>query len=181
MCIGPGGSLVGNIGTGSTKLGVCGCLPGSFHNATIDQCVKNLTIAIATPGVISACTFLNDPVTSSGANLTVATGGGVRPIQYIIGVFNSSYTGTASDGQTKLYATTPLIAIDQNTGQVYATYAPNTAVTQCYEVVAIDANNQVSAPAVFCVATAAYSLACSCGPVTTTAAPVNACTCPSDF
>jgi hypothetical protein len=92
---------------------------------------------------------------------------------YVLGVVNSTITPTLTSAQVDFFLLNPLIGIDITTNQVYAIESPITnpllvsavaspaiyrefqasvsSVTQCYQVVGMDANNLVSEPTTFCV------------------------------
>jgi hypothetical protein len=91
-------------------------------------------------------------------------------MQYILGVVNTTVVPALTSAQVDYYRINPLVAIDTLTNQVYAIESPLTpsppmtatgvftgflssvtSVTQCYQVVAMDAKNLVSDPTTFCV------------------------------
>jgi hypothetical protein len=91
-------------------------------------------------------------------------------MQYVLGVVNTTVTPALTSSQANYYRVNSLLAIDRNTNRVYAIESPITpnpsitatgvftgflstvtSVTQCYQVVGIDANSVVSDPTTFCV------------------------------
>jgi len=154
LCIGPGGDMTENIGSGTPKRGTCGCQDGYTANCTTQTCIGSsttttsgaCTIALATNPSLATCAVAFGSV--SGSTLTTTC---TKPLQLLLVV--------TSDGDKVRY-----LGVDGNTLEVYAAnLQPNYGdITQTYALTAVSATGVISNQISFNASIAGFTDGCTC-------------------
>lgn len=138
LCIGPGGDLTENIGSGTPKRGTCGCNTGYTANCTTNTCVAGSTTttttttgtcSISVPSVtVAACTSV---LAGTGSKITVSSC--TSPYRFIL-----APASTNTD-------TIPYIGADPNTLEIFALdLVPQASTTQTYQIAVVDSAGKIA-------------------------------------